>query len=149
LDLSGSGYGPVTDFCEHGYDTSDSVKGEEFINQLSDHQLLEKDCFTELVLDASNSAYEPVTDSCERGNKFSDSLKHEEFLHQLSDHQLMKNDSVPWSRVVFKYEGVDLCTLIKEEQVGFQCDIWAICITVVACCMRIARTVVHCCHIFT
>jgi hypothetical protein len=37
LDSSGSGQGPVADSCEHGNETSDSVKDGEFIEYLSDY----------------------------------------------------------------------------------------------------------------
>jgi hypothetical protein len=32
LDSSGSGYGPVAACCEHGNDTSGSIKGGEFLD---------------------------------------------------------------------------------------------------------------------
>jgi len=43
LDPSGSGYGPVADFCEHGSEPSGSIKGGEFHGYLSDYQLVKKD----------------------------------------------------------------------------------------------------------
>jgi len=35
IDLSGSGYGPVTGCCEHGDEHSGFIKGGEFLDQLS------------------------------------------------------------------------------------------------------------------
>jgi len=35
LDASGSGQGPVVGCCEHGNETSGSVKGGEFLDKLS------------------------------------------------------------------------------------------------------------------
>jgi hypothetical protein len=35
LDASDSGYGPEAGFCEHGNETSGSIKGGEFLDQLS------------------------------------------------------------------------------------------------------------------
>jgi hypothetical protein len=43
LDLFGSGYGLVARFCEHGYEPSGSIKGREFLDHLSDCQLLKED----------------------------------------------------------------------------------------------------------
>jgi hypothetical protein len=40
LGASGSGYGPATGSCEHGNEPSSSIKGGEFLDQLSDYQLL-------------------------------------------------------------------------------------------------------------
>jgi hypothetical protein len=36
LDSSDSGYGQVTDCCEHGNEPSGSIKGGEFLDKLSD-----------------------------------------------------------------------------------------------------------------
>jgi hypothetical protein len=35
-----AGYGPAADSCQHENEPSDSMKWEEFLNQLSDYQLL-------------------------------------------------------------------------------------------------------------
>jgi hypothetical protein len=43
LDSSGSGYEPVAGSCEHGNKHSGSIKGGEFLRQLSDCWLFEKD----------------------------------------------------------------------------------------------------------
>jgi hypothetical protein len=43
LDSSGSGYGPVAGCCENGNEPSGSIKGGEFLDSLSDCQLLNKD----------------------------------------------------------------------------------------------------------
>jgi hypothetical protein len=43
MDLIGPGLGSVTDFCGHGTKFSGSIKGEEFLNQLSNYQVLKKD----------------------------------------------------------------------------------------------------------
>jgi hypothetical protein len=43
LDASGSGYGPVAGFCEHRNESSGSTEGGEFLDKLSDCQLLKKD----------------------------------------------------------------------------------------------------------
>jgi hypothetical protein len=40
VDSSGSGEGPLADCCEHGNETSGSIKGGEFLDYLSDYQLL-------------------------------------------------------------------------------------------------------------
>jgi len=37
LDLSGSGWEQVADWCEHGNETFSSIKGGEFVNELSDY----------------------------------------------------------------------------------------------------------------
>jgi hypothetical protein len=42
LDLTGSGYGPLVMSCEQGNETSGSVKGREFLNQLNDCQFFKK-----------------------------------------------------------------------------------------------------------
>jgi hypothetical protein len=42
-DASGSGQAPVAGSCEHCSEPSDSIKGREFIDQLSDCELLYKD----------------------------------------------------------------------------------------------------------
>jgi hypothetical protein len=36
LDSSGSGWGPVADCCEHGNEPSNSIKGGDFLDWLSD-----------------------------------------------------------------------------------------------------------------
>jgi hypothetical protein len=42
----------VTDFCDQGNEPSCSIKGDEFLDYISDYQLLEKNCVTmELVSD--------------------------------------------------------------------------------------------------
>jgi hypothetical protein len=43
VDASGSGYRPVADSCEHGNEPSGSIKGGNFLEQLSDYQLLKQD----------------------------------------------------------------------------------------------------------
>lgn len=43
MDTSGSGQEPGAGSCEYGNETSGSLKGKELFDQLSDHQLLEKD----------------------------------------------------------------------------------------------------------
>ena len=43
LDKSGSGQEPAAGSCEHGNETSGSIKGKDLFDQLSDHQRLEKD----------------------------------------------------------------------------------------------------------
>jgi hypothetical protein len=42
LDLSGSGYGPVEGFCEHGNEPPGSIKCWEVLEQLHSWQLLKK-----------------------------------------------------------------------------------------------------------
>jgi hypothetical protein len=32
LDISGSGYGPMVGFCEHGNEISGSIKGGDFLD---------------------------------------------------------------------------------------------------------------------
>jgi len=43
LNASGSGQGPVADRSEQGSEPSGSMKGGEFLEQLSDYQFLKKD----------------------------------------------------------------------------------------------------------
>jgi hypothetical protein len=43
VDASGSGWNPVTGCCEHGNEPSVSIKGGEFLDQLSEYFLLKKD----------------------------------------------------------------------------------------------------------
>jgi hypothetical protein len=43
LDAPGSVQGPVAGCCEHGNEPSGSIKGREFLDKLSDCQLLKKD----------------------------------------------------------------------------------------------------------
>jgi hypothetical protein len=43
LDSSGSGQRPVAGSCEHRIETSGSIKGGEFLDYLSDYQLLKED----------------------------------------------------------------------------------------------------------
>jgi len=43
VDSSGSGEGPVEGSCEHGNETSDSIKDREFIAYTRDYYLLKKD----------------------------------------------------------------------------------------------------------
>jgi hypothetical protein len=40
---TGLGHNPMEDFCKHCNESSGSIKGGKFINQLSDHQLVKKD----------------------------------------------------------------------------------------------------------
>jgi hypothetical protein len=42
LDLSGSEIAPVTGTCEHCNDSWCTIKGGEFLEQLSDHKFLKK-----------------------------------------------------------------------------------------------------------
>jgi hypothetical protein len=44
LDSSGSGEGPVTGSFQHGDETSVSLEGWEFRDELSDYQLPIEDC---------------------------------------------------------------------------------------------------------
>jgi hypothetical protein len=44
LDSSGSGHRPVAGCCESVNERWGSIKGGEFLEQLSDCQLLKKDC---------------------------------------------------------------------------------------------------------
>jgi hypothetical protein len=37
LDSTGMGQGPVADSCEHSTEPSSSIKGEEFLDYLSDY----------------------------------------------------------------------------------------------------------------
>jgi hypothetical protein len=37
LDSSGLGQGPVAVYCYHGNESSDSIKGGEFVEELSDY----------------------------------------------------------------------------------------------------------------
>jgi hypothetical protein len=43
LDLSGSGYGPVTEYCKHSSGNSDFIQSTEFFDKLSNCQVLRKD----------------------------------------------------------------------------------------------------------
>jgi hypothetical protein len=43
LDASGSGQGPVAGCCKHDNESSASIRGGKFLDQLSDYQLLKKD----------------------------------------------------------------------------------------------------------
>jgi hypothetical protein len=43
LDASDAGQGPAAGFCEHGNEPSGSIKGWEFLDQLSNYKLLKKD----------------------------------------------------------------------------------------------------------
>jgi hypothetical protein len=43
LDSTGSGQDPVTCACEHGNEPPDFIKGEVFLDQVSDYQVLKKD----------------------------------------------------------------------------------------------------------
>jgi hypothetical protein len=43
LDSSDSGQRPLVVFCEHGNKSSGSIKFREFLDYLSDYQLLKKD----------------------------------------------------------------------------------------------------------
>jgi hypothetical protein len=42
LDSPGPGLGPVAGSCEHDNETSGSIKGGEFLDQLSDYQFLKR-----------------------------------------------------------------------------------------------------------
>jgi hypothetical protein len=42
-DSYGTGYGPVAGSCERGNESSGPIKGREFLDQLSDCQLLKLD----------------------------------------------------------------------------------------------------------
>jgi hypothetical protein len=46
LDLTGPEYGLFVEFCEHGYEPLPSIKGGEFLDQLSDYQFFKVDCAT-------------------------------------------------------------------------------------------------------
>jgi hypothetical protein len=39
VDLFSLGYGPVSGFCEQGYESSGVIQGGEFIAQLSDYHI--------------------------------------------------------------------------------------------------------------
>jgi hypothetical protein len=41
--LVSSGSDPATGYCEHVSEASGSIKGMEFIDEMSDYQLLDKD----------------------------------------------------------------------------------------------------------
>jgi hypothetical protein len=43
LDSTGAGYGPVAGSCEYGNEPSGSIKGGEFLDWLSDYELLKMD----------------------------------------------------------------------------------------------------------
>jgi hypothetical protein len=43
LNSNGTKQYPLTEFCEHGNELPNSVGGEEYLDWLSDHQLLKKD----------------------------------------------------------------------------------------------------------
>jgi hypothetical protein len=43
LNSAGSGQNPVVGSCEHGNEPSSSIKGGEFLDELSDSQFLKKD----------------------------------------------------------------------------------------------------------
>ena len=43
MDKSGSGQEPAAGACDHGNETSGSMKGKELFDQLGDHQFLVKD----------------------------------------------------------------------------------------------------------
>jgi hypothetical protein len=49
FDISDSGQGPVAGCCEYGNEPSGSIKGEEFLNKLSDLTSREGLCSVELV----------------------------------------------------------------------------------------------------
>jgi len=49
VDSFGSGHGPVAGSCEHGNEPSDSIKGGEFIDYLSDLACEGGLCYLELV----------------------------------------------------------------------------------------------------
>jgi hypothetical protein len=42
LDSTGSDYGLTVNFCEHGNESSDSIKGRKLLDQLSNYQLFVK-----------------------------------------------------------------------------------------------------------
>jgi hypothetical protein len=41
-ETDGSGYRQVADYCEHGNEPSDSIKGREFLDSMSDYLLPKK-----------------------------------------------------------------------------------------------------------
>jgi hypothetical protein len=43
MHSTGFKYGPVTDPCKHGNESWDSMKGGEFLEQVSDYKLVNKD----------------------------------------------------------------------------------------------------------
>jgi hypothetical protein len=43
LDSAGSGWGSVAGYCEDSNELSGFIKGGEFLDRLSDHQLLKED----------------------------------------------------------------------------------------------------------
>jgi hypothetical protein len=43
MDLTGSGYGPIAGFCEHGNEPSGYIKGWELLDQLSDCEVLKEE----------------------------------------------------------------------------------------------------------
>jgi hypothetical protein len=50
VDSSGSGKRPVAGSCEHGNETSGSIRSGEFLDQLGDYKLVRKDsCSMETV----------------------------------------------------------------------------------------------------
>lgn len=58
MDLYGSVKGPVAGCCERGNELRGSIKGGEFLDQLSVlFMLLKNDCFVELVRLQVNSAW--------------------------------------------------------------------------------------------
>jgi len=50
LNSSGSGLGLAVRSCEHDNETSDSIKREEFLERLSDCQLLKEDILQIFIL---------------------------------------------------------------------------------------------------
>lgn len=40
LDYCGKGQGPVAGLCEHGNEPFDAIKGGEFLEQLTDYEIL-------------------------------------------------------------------------------------------------------------
>jgi hypothetical protein len=59
--LSACGQGPVAGNWEHGNESSGSIKGEEFLDKLSDYQLFIKDSVNVEVEWCASSAYVPGT----------------------------------------------------------------------------------------
>jgi hypothetical protein len=43
LDSTGSGYGPAAGSCRGGNERSGSIRTREFVDQLSDYQVIKKD----------------------------------------------------------------------------------------------------------
>lgn len=59
--IYGSGYNPVTVFCEHGYQLLSSLNEGEFPDQMSDHQVLKNDFKWNVSINLAFSKYFEVT----------------------------------------------------------------------------------------